>query len=168
MSPSTVCKPQPHWLIAGWLELMESGRGENCPSGQRRGPAEPLEDNVPSPEQKDLHAYIYIYNSNNPGTEINSHGSIAIRTVCNPQPHWLIADWLELVEPAHCESCPSGQRRGPAAPWEDNFPSPDHKFFHISTIPTTRGRNGDSPGRYCLARCGNSNSTGRLLICWGS
>ena len=31
--------PNTRWLIADWLELMESARGESCPSDQRRGPA---------------------------------------------------------------------------------------------------------------------------------
>ena len=63
-----------------------------------------------------------------------------------PQPHWLIADWLGLMEPARGESCPSNKRRGLAALGEDWISSPDQKSFHISTIPTTRGRKQRSPG----------------------
>ena len=36
------------------------------------------------------------------------------------QPHWVIADWLGLLEPARGESCLLGQRRGPVATGEDN------------------------------------------------
>ena len=39
--------------------------------------------------------------------------------------HWLVDDWMRLMEPARAESFPSGQRRGPAAPGEDRVSSPD-------------------------------------------
>ena len=65
--PRKVWKPQPNWLVANWLRLMESARGEGCPSGQRRGPAAPGEDGVLSPDLKSLH--IYTTNSNNLVTE---------------------------------------------------------------------------------------------------
>ena len=42
----------------------------------------------------------------------------------------MIADWMGLMEASRGESCPSGQRQGPAAPGEDKFPSPDHKSVH--------------------------------------
>ena len=42
----------------------------------------------------------------------------------------MIADWIWLVEAARGESCPLGQRRGPAASGEDTYPSPDHKSVH--------------------------------------
>ena len=122
---------------------MEPARGESCPSGQRRGPAAPGEDNFPSPGQKSFHI------STTPTTregKRRSPGSIPLRRVWKPQPHWVIADWLGLLEPARGGRCPSGQRRGPAAPGEDKFPSPVQKPFHISTTPTTRGREGRSPG----------------------
>ena len=50
------------------------------------------------------------------------------------------------MEPARVESCPSGQRRGPAAPGEDRVLSPDQKSFHISTTQQPGGENGRSPG----------------------
>ena len=56
------------------------------------------------------------------------------------------ADWLGLMAPARGESCPAGQRRGPAAPGKDKFPAPDQKSFNTSTTPTTRGRNRRSSG----------------------
>ena len=46
---------------------------------------------------------------------------------------------MGLMEPARGERCPPGQRRGPDAPGEDNFPSPDQKLFGIFIIETTRG-----------------------------
>ena len=50
------------------------------------------------------------------------------------------------MKPARGESCHSRQRRGPAAPREDKYPSPDQKSFHISTTPTTWGQKRRSPG----------------------
>ena len=80
------------------------------------------------------------------GRERGFPGSIPPRRVCKPQSHWVMADWLRLMEPACGGSCPSGQRRGLAAPRKDKFPSPGQKSFHITTTPTTRGRQRRSPG----------------------
>ena len=33
----------------------------------------------------------------------------------------MIADWMGLMEASRGESCPLGQRRGPATPGEDKF-----------------------------------------------
>ena len=129
--------------MADWLGLMEPARGESCPSGQRRGPAAPREDKLTSPGQKPFHI------STTPTTQGRKHrspGSIPSRRVWKPQPNWVIADWLGLMELARGESCPSGQRRGPAAPGEDKFPSPGQKSFQISTTPKTRERKRRSPG----------------------
>ena len=104
----------------------------------------PRDDKFPSPDQKSIHI------STTPtirGRKRKSPGSIPPRRVWKPQPHWVIADWLELImEPARGESFPSGQRRGPAAPGEHRVSSPDQKSFHTSTTPTTRGRKRRSPG----------------------
>ena len=54
----------------------------------------------------------------NGGRKQRSPGSIPPRAVWKPQPHWLVARWLGLMEPARGEGCPSGQRRGHAAPGE--------------------------------------------------
>ena len=54
------------------------------------------------------------------------------RTMWKPQSHWLIADWLEPVEPA--------------PPGEDSAPCSDHKSLRISTTPTPRNRKRCSPG----------------------
>ena len=43
-------------------------------------------------------------------------------------------------------SCPSGERRGPAAREEDKASPPNQKSVHTSTTPTTRRRNRGSPG----------------------
>ena len=50
------------------------------------------------------------------------------------------------MNPARGESCPLGQRQGPAAPGEDGVSSLDHKSFHVSTTPTNRGLKRKSPG----------------------
>ena len=102
--------PQPHWLIGDWLRIVES--------------PPPGEDKAPPPDQKSFHTPIP---PTNRGRKRWFTGSIPPRTVWKPQPHWLIADWLGLMGSARGESgesCPSGQRRGPAAPGKDNFASP--------------------------------------------
>ena len=155
--PLRVWKPQPNWLVADWLRLMEPARGESCPSCLRRRLTAPGEDNFPSPVQKSFRT------STTPtiwGRKRRSPGSIPPRRVWEPQPNWLVANWLRLIEPARGESCPSGQRRRPAAPGEANLPSPGLKSFLISTAPTTRGRNSDHPERYRPAGWGNPNPTG--------
>ncbi|CAN0378402.1 unnamed protein product [Laminaria digitata] len=50
------------------------------------------------------------------------------------------------MKPARGERCPSGQRRGSAAPGDDRVPSPVQESFHTYTTPTTRGRKRRSPG----------------------
>ena len=120
--PRRVWKPQPHWLVADWMGLMEPARGESCSSGQRRGLAAPREAMFPSPDQKSFH----ISPTPTPrGQKRTSPGSIPLRTVWKPQPHLMVADWLRLMEPTRGESCLSEQRRGPAAPGEDRVSSPE-------------------------------------------
>ena len=135
--------------------------------GQRRGPAAPGEDNFTSPGEKSFHI------STTPttrGRKRRSSGPVPPRKVWKPEPIWLVADWLRLIEPVPDESCLSGQRRGPAAPGEDMVLFLDQKSFHISTTNFNHlgFENGNPPGRYCPARCGNPNHTGWLLIGWGS
>ena len=62
---------------------------------------------------------------------------------------------------------PSGQRRGPAPPGEDNASS---RTINLSIPPQfqqTGDENDDPTGRYRPARCGNPNPIGWLLIDWG-
>ena len=125
------------------MGLTEPARGESCPSGLRRGPATPGEDKV-HPRIRNPSVSLKLRQPGH-GRKRRSHGARPPRTVWKPQPHQLIADWLELMEPARGESCPSGQRRGSAAPGEDKVPSLDRKFSHISTTPTNRGRKRRSP-----------------------
>ena len=70
---------------------------------------------------------------------------------------------MGLMESTLGESCPPGQRGGPAARGEDRAPFPDHQSFHTSIIPTG-DENGNPPGRYRPAWCGSPNATGWLLI----
>ena len=94
---------------------------------------------------------------------------MAPRKVWKTQPNWLVADWLRLMEPARGESCPSGQRRGPAAPGEDKSSHRRIRNPSISLQLQQPGdENADPPGRYRPAGCGNPNPTGWLLIGWGS
>ena len=145
ISPRTVWKTQPHWLIADWLGLMEPARGESYPPGQRRSPAAPGEDSVQSPDQKSL---LISTTPTTRGRKRRSLGSIPPRRVWKTQLHWLIDNWLELMEPASGDSCPSDPRRDRAVHGEVEVPSPDQRSFHISTTSTTRGRIIDPPGRY--------------------
>ena len=108
---------------------MEPARGASCPSGQRRGPVAPGEDTFPSLVQKSFHI------STTPtirGRKRRSLGTTPPRKVWKPQSNWVVADWLGRM-PAGGEGCPSGQGRGWAAHGEVKVPSPDKKFFHIST-----------------------------------
>ena len=65
---------------------------------------------------------------------------------------------MGLIKPAGGEGCPSGQRRGLAAPAEETFPSTGKKSFHISTTATTRGRTEKSPGSIPPHRVGKPQS----------
>ena len=150
-------KPQPNWLAANWLRLMDPARGKSCPSCQRRGPAAPGEDDFPSPVQKPVHKFT---TPTTRGRKRRSPGSIPPRRMWKRQLHRVIADWLGLIEPARSESCPSGQRRGPAAPGEDNFPSPGEKPSISLQIQQPGDENTDTLGRYRPAGCGNANPTG--------
>ena len=85
-------------------------------------PPHPWEDNLVSSGQKSFHAAA---TPTALGQKCRSPGSIPPRTVWKSQPHWLIADWLRFVGPARGASCPSGQRRSPAAPGENRVLSPD-------------------------------------------
>ena len=162
MPPLRVWKPKPHWLVADWLRLMESACAESCPCGQCQRPAEPGDEKCFSPDDKSFHTPT---TSTTRGRKRRTSGSIPPHTVWKPQPYWVIADWLELMEPARSENCPSGQRRRPAAPGEDKFPSLYKEIFHIYTSQTTRERkNAIPPGGYRSAGCGNPNPSGWLLI----
>ena len=115
MSPRTVWKPHPHPLIVDRLGLMRPARCESCPSGQRRGPAAPGEIHFhPRVRNRSLRIQLQ-----QPGDElviflvdVTPHG-------VETPPSSLIVDWLGFMEPTRRESCPSGQRRGLAAPGED-------------------------------------------------
>ena len=121
--------------------LMEQVRTKSFPLRQRRGPAAPVEDMFSSPDQKFFH--IPTTNYSNLGMKTENHGPFPPRTVWKSQSHGLVADWLGFMEPAHGESCPSGQRRRPTAPGEDEFPSPDQKilpYLYNSNKPVTTKR----------------------------
>ena len=155
-------QPQPHWLLADWLRLMEPVRGESCPSGQRRDPAAPGKDRVFSPDQKSFHTSTT--NANNVGSKMGIPGSILLRTVWKPQPHWLVADGLGIMEPAGVEGCLSCQGRGCAAHGEVKVQSADQNSFLISTTSTNREQDGDPTGRYRPTQYGNPNSGTPLSI----
>ena len=132
----TMGKHQPHWVITDWLG--------SC--SQRSAITAPLANVEVPPHPGRIGSHPRIRNPSislqltptSWGRKRGSPGSILPRTVWKPQPHWLVPDWLGLMEPAGGESCPSGQGRGCAAHEEVKVPSPDQIFFHISTIPTNR------------------------------
>ena len=95
--------------------------------------ASPEEDRVPPPDQN---FFACIYNSIGPGaTKVIPRLDTAPHGV-ETRLHRLITDRRSLMDPARSESCPSRQRRGPAAPGEDKLTSPDHKSFHTFATPT--------------------------------
>ena len=139
---------------------MEPGRGEGCSSSQRRGSAAPREDKVSSPDDNSLHM------STTPATrrrKWRSPGSISPRKVWKPQPHWLVAKWLGLMEQAGGEVCPSGHGRGCAAHVKVNHPRIRNSFISLK-FRQTGNQDGDPTGRYRPTRCGNPNSGATLLI----
>ena len=121
---------------------------------------------MPSPDHKSFHVST---TPSNRGRKRRSPGSIPPRTLWKPQPRWLVADWLGLMEPARGESFPSGQRRGSAAPKEIGS-QPRIKNPSVSLQLQQPGDENDVPpaGRYRPAWCGNPKPTGWLLIGWGS
>ena len=156
-------KPQPHRPIADWYSWSQ------CTA--RVAPRA----NVDAPSHR-ISSHPRIINLSIPSTaptawgrKQRSPGSISPRKVWKTHPHWLIIDWLGLMEPARGESCPSGQRRGRAAHGEDKVQSPDQKSFHISTTPTNYRNqdDGDHMGRTRPTRCGNPNS-GYTFVDWWS
>lgn len=115
--PRSVWKSRPHGLIYDWLMLMESARGESCPTEQRRGPSAPGNDIVPSTDQ------VFSHTSPTPttrGQKQTSPGSILCRKVWKSQPYRLTFDL-------------AGAHHGASAPRE----------FPLGTTPRchrTRGR----------------------------
>ena len=100
---------------------MEPARCESCPSGHRRGLAAPGDDKVASPVWKSP-IHMQFQTSGDENSEL--HGRYRLPGLCgNP----LIDDWLGPMEPARCESCPSGYCRGLAAPGKDKVISPVSK-----------------------------------------
>ena len=92
---------------------------------------------------------------------------IPLGTAWKPPRHWLVVDWPGLMETARDESCPSCQLREPVTPGDNMLSSPDEKIFNIGRLQNPGAGNGDLPGRFCLARCGNPNPTGWSL-CHGA
>ena len=97
----------------------------------------------PSADRKSFHIST---TRSTPGQKGRSPGSIPPNRVWKPQPHWVMDDWIGPMGLARGERCPPGQRRGPDAHGEDNFPSPDQTFFGIFTIRATRGGKRRTPG----------------------
>ena len=154
--PTRVWKPKLHWVITDCLGLMEPARGESCPSGQRRGPAAPGEDSIPSPGQK----YIHISTTPTRRRTRRSPGSIPPRRVWKPQPHWVIADWLGLMEPGAAKVAPRANAEVPPHPGRIIF-HPRVRIPSISIqIQQPGDENADPPGRYRPPGCGNPNPTG--------
>ena len=139
-APQGVITPTPlrHCL---WAEAHVASARRELPLWPTRGSPAPGRVKLPSTK-----TFRISTTPTRRGRNRRSPGSIPPRRVCKPQPHWVIADGLGLMQPARGESCPSGQRRSSAAPEEDKFPSPGQKPFYFPTTPTTRGRHRRSPG----------------------
>ena len=131
-----------HSLIADCLGFVEPAHGESFPMGQRRGPVAPETDGAPSPDHASLRT------STTPtarGRKKLSPRLIPPRTVWKPHPHRLIADWLRLIKPARLESCPSGQRRGPTTPGDDETSSLDRNPSKTPRTKTVTSRVDTAP-----------------------
>ena len=135
---------------------MEPARGESCPSGQRRGPAEPTEDRFPSPDHKSFHTST---TSRTRGRKRRSPGSIPHRRVWKPRPHWLVAGWMGLME-----------QRAAVVASRDNVEISPHPgsigshpriqtFSLYLQLQQPGDGNADPPGRYHPAGCGSPNPT---------
>ena len=163
ISPRRVWKAEPNWVIAACLGLMEPERAARVAPWANADV--PRQDNFPSSVQKPVHI------STTSTTRIRkrrSPGSIPPRRVLKPQPNWLIADCLGLMEPARGESCLSAQRRSPSHSGRIG-PHPRTIKLSVSLRLQQPGNvNADFPGLYRPAGCGNPNPTGRMLIGWGS
>ena len=127
ISPRKVWKPQPHWFIYGWQALLEPARVEIFPPGQRRRPAAPGDDKVPSPRCFRTSTT----NSNNPGTNTDAPQVDTVpQGVEIPTP---LADFL------------AGAHHGHGANARRDFP-----LGATSRSHRTRGRQNSIPGPYIL------------------
>lgn len=102
-------KTQAHRLIVDWLGLVK--------------PKVTGEDRVPSPDHNSFRTST---NPTNRGRKRRPPRSISPRTVCIPQRHWLVADWLGFVKPAHPGMIGSH-------PWNGNLP-----YIYSSNILGTK------------------------------
>ena len=137
--PRTVLKPQPRRPMADWLGLGNKARAT-------RGRQCPIPGSETRP---------YIYNSDNLGTKAIISRVEPYNTVWKPQSHWPVADWPGIV---YIYRTPERIRFHP-------------RIKHLSNTLQFRqagDESGDSPGRKRPARCGNSSTTGRSVIGWGS
>ena len=140
---------------------MEPARRESCPSGQRRAPSAPGDDNFPSPDDKSFHICT---TPTNRRRKCRSPGSIPPRMAWEPQPHWLVADWLGLMEPAGGEVAPPAKVE--VAPLTGRLRChPRIRYISISLqFQQTGDQDGDPTGRYRPTWCGNPNQGRPLLI----
>ena len=143
---------------------MEPARGESCTLDQRRRPSA-FRGQVLSLHEKSLQTWT---TPTTRGRKRGSPVSIPPCTVWEPQPHWLVAEWLTLTEPARGESCtPDRRRRPPHSGWIRFYPRKSTPSIHVQ-LHQPGDENRDCLGRYRPARCGNLNPTVWLLIGWGS
>ena len=154
-----LCKPQPNFLVAHRLRLIEAGRVESCLSGQHRGPATPRVDRVFPPDLSIFHLSSV---STTRDESADCPGRYPHHKVWQPHPNWLFGHWLRLMGRARGKSCPSGQRRGLAAPEEDTFSSRVRNPSISLQLQQSGDENTNPAGRYRPRRCGNPNPTGRL------
>ena len=132
--PEVCGNPTGHWLIS-WGPRSQSGARvylEPTPKSRRT-----REEKLPSPDQKSFHIST---TRTTPGRKRRSPGSIPPRRVWKPQPNRVMDDCIGPMGLARGERCPPGQRRGPDAPGEDNFPSPDQKYHRYLYYSNTPGR----------------------------
>ena len=109
----------------------------------------------------------YIYNFDDSGTKtVIPQVDTAPHGVETPT-HWLVADWLRLVEHA-ARVAPRDNVEVPPHPGRIRSHLRIRNSSKYLQIERPGDDNGDPSGRYRPARCGSSNPTGRLMAGWCS
>ena len=122
--PARCGNPNPTgWLLIGWgLWNQRAARVASRASAE----VPPHQGKISShPRIRNPSISLQLHQPGDENVDLSSPGSISSHKVWKPQPKWLGANWLRLIEQAPGESCLSRQPRGPAAPGEDRVLFPD-------------------------------------------
>ena len=151
--PRTVWEPNPAgWLLIGWGSWSQ-GAARVTPLANVEVPPHPRRIGS-SPRIRNPSISLQL-SPTTWGRKRGSPGSILPSTVWKPQPHWLVADWLGLMEPAGGEGFPSGQGRGRAADGRLRFHHRIRNYSLSLQFQQTGDQEGDPTDPYRPTRCGN-------------